>query len=89
MIADMMFGRGASPRDRRILRQKLRSLAARGPAGWWRIAKNLVRFGLGAGQEHPASPQFWQAALREAGFSDVTFEQVVAEAGIVRGVRSR
>lgn len=89
VIADMMFGRGASPRDRRILRQKLRSLAARGPAGWWRIAKNLVRFGLGVGQEHPASPQFWQAALREAGFSDVTFEQVVAEAGIVRGVRSR
>ena len=64
-----------------------RSLAAKGPGGWWRIAKNLARYGLGVGQEHPATPEFWQAALRDAGFTDVVFEPVVAEAGIVRGVR--
>lgn len=89
VIADMMFGRGASQRDRDILRQKAGALAARGPAGWWRIAKNLTRYGLRIGQEHPASPQFWEAALREAGFCEVCFEPVVAEAGIVSGVKPR
>ena len=87
VIADMMFGRGGSPRDRRILHQKVIALAAKGPGGWWRIAKNLARYGLGVGQEHPATPEFWQAALRDAGFTDVQFQPVVAEAGLVRGIR--
>jgi SAM-dependent methyltransferase len=39
VIADMMFGRGGSPRDRQILHQKVIALAAKGPGGWWRIAK--------------------------------------------------
>ena len=87
VIADMMFGRGASQRDRDILRQKVTALAAKGPGGWWRIAKNLARYGLGIGQEHPATPEFWQSALRDAGLADVVFQPVVAEAGIVRGLR--
>jgi ubiquinone/menaquinone biosynthesis C-methylase UbiE len=87
VVADMMFGRGGSQRDRQILRQKVAVLAAKGPAGWWRIAKNLGRYGFGVGQEHPATPEFWQAALRDAGFTDITFEPVVAEAGIIRGFR--
>ena len=87
VIADMMFGRGGSQRDRRILQTKVAALAAKGPGGWWRIAKNLGRFGLGIGQEHPATPEFWLAALREAGFTEVVFQPVMAEAGIVRGVR--
>ena len=87
VIGDMMFGRGASQRDRDILRQKVIALAAKGPGGLWRIAKNLVRYGLGVGQEHPATPEFWQAALRDAGFTDVNFRPVVAEAGLVHGVR--
>jgi ubiquinone/menaquinone biosynthesis C-methylase UbiE len=86
VVADMMFGRGASQRDRAILRQKAAALAAKGPGGWWRIVKNLTRYGLGVGQEHPATPEFWQAALRDAGFAEVVFEPVVAEAGIVRGI---
>ena len=87
VIADMMFGRGGSPRDREILSAKIAALAAKGPGGWWRIAKNLIRYGLGVGSEHPAPPEFWLAALRDAGFADVTFEPVVAEAGLVHGVR--
>jgi ubiquinone/menaquinone biosynthesis C-methylase UbiE len=87
VIADMMFGRGASQRDREILRDKVTALASKGPAGWWRIAKNLTRYGLGVGHEHPAGPQFWQEALRDAGFTGVRFEPVVAEAGIVSGTR--
>lgn len=88
VIADMMFGRGGSERDWAILRQKVAVLAAKGPGGWWRIAKNLTRFGLGVGQEHPAPPGLWQRALRDAGFTAVRFEPVVAEAGIVHGIRS-
>jgi len=88
VIADMMFGRGASQRDRDILIQKVTALAAKGPGGWWRIAKNLTRYGLGVGQEHPATPEFWQTALRDAGFTEVRFEPVVAEAGIVSGIRA-
>jgi SAM-dependent methyltransferase len=42
VIADMMFGRGGSRRDRAILRQKVAALAAKGIGGWWRIAKNLT-----------------------------------------------
>jgi SAM-dependent methyltransferase len=87
VIADMMFGRGTTRRDREILRDKVRTLASRGPAGWWRIAKNLTRYGLGVGHEHPATPQFWQLTLRDVGLTDVRFEPVVAEAGIVSGAR--
>lgn len=85
VIADMMFGRGGSPRDRSILRQKVAALAAKGPGGWWRIVRNLMRYGLRVGDEHPVSPEFWQEALRDAGFTDVAFDPVIAEAGIVRG----
>lgn len=87
VLADMMFGRGTTPRDRRILREKVAALAAKGPGGWWRIARNLTRYGFRTGHEHPASPEFWQEALRDEGFTDVIFEPVVAEAGIVRGTR--
>jgi ubiquinone/menaquinone biosynthesis C-methylase UbiE len=87
VIADMMFGRGGTRRDREIMLQKMTALAAKGPGGWWRIAKNLTRYGLGVGEEHPATPEFWQTALRDAGFTGVVFEPVVAEAGIVHGVR--
>jgi ubiquinone/menaquinone biosynthesis C-methylase UbiE len=89
VIADMMFGRGSTQRDREILLQKVTALAAKGPGGWWRIAKNLTRYGLGVGQEHPATPEFWQTALHDAGFTEVVFEPIIAEAGIVHGVRPR
>jgi ubiquinone/menaquinone biosynthesis C-methylase UbiE len=87
VIADMMFGHGGSERDRAILRQKAAALAAKGPGGWWRIAKNLGRYGLGVGQEHPAPPELWTRALRDACFAEVEFEPIVAEAGLVHGIR--
>jgi ubiquinone/menaquinone biosynthesis C-methylase UbiE len=87
VIADMMFGRGGSQRDRAILRQKVAALAAKGVGGWWRIAKNLFRYGLRVGPERPATPEFWQQALRDAGPAEVSFQPVAAEAGIVCGVR--
>lgn len=87
VIADMMFGRGGTARDRQILREKALALAKKGPGGVWRIAKNLTRYGFGVGGEHPATPQFWQDALRDAGYADVAFRPVVAEAAIVSGTR--
>ena len=74
---------GDTPRKRR------RRSPSGGQPGGGAIAKNLARYGLGVGHEHPATPQFWQLALRDAGFTDVRFEPVVAEAGIVSGTRPR
>lgn len=85
VVADMMFGRGASQRDRAIIRNKLVSLARQGPGGLWRIAKNLWRFGVRRGTEMPASPEFWQGALSSTGFEAISFDPVVAEAGVVTG----
>jgi ubiquinone/menaquinone biosynthesis C-methylase UbiE len=87
VIADMMFGRGASRRDRAILRQKVTALAAKGIGGWWRIAKNLARYGLHVGPEHPATPEFWQQALHDAGLTEVRYQPVVAEAAAGLGQR--
>jgi len=83
VIADMMFGRGGSRRDRAILWAKVRRLARKGPGGLWRIVKNAARFGVRRGTERPASPEFWIAALRRAGFVDVGFLPIVNEAGLV------
>lgn len=87
VIADMMFGKGTSKEDRTILLAKMKALAAKGPGGWWRIAKNIGRFGLGIGTDRPASPEFWQQALRDAGYRDVTFDRILAESGLVSGHR--
>lgn len=86
VVADMMFGRGGSAHDRRVLRQKVVTLAGKGPGGVWRIVKNLVRFGLGVGSERPAPPEFWLRAFRDAGLRGATYQPVVAEAGLVYAV---
>ncbi len=86
VIGDMMFGRGSTPRDRAIIGSKARTLAARGPAGWWRLAKNVVRFGLRL-QERPVTMSVWVRYLEEAGFVDVAAVPVVAEAAVVTGTK--
>ena len=86
-IADMMFGRGMSARDRKIARQKIVALLRKGPGGLWRIAKNLVRFGARVGMEQPAPPEAWMTMLRAAGFSDVRKSELPAEAAMVTAWR--
>jgi len=86
VIADMMFGRGGSARDRQILRIKIAALMRKGPHGAFRVVKNLVRFGLRIGVDRPVPPEFWVDSLQAGGFSDVRYEAIVAEAGIVTGV---
>lgn len=85
VIADMMFGRGGSARDRQIIRAKVAGLVAKGPGGLWRVVKNAVRFGLRVGTEMPSSPEFWTDALSAAGFVDVGYRPLVQEAGLVFG----
>jgi hypothetical protein len=86
VIADMMFGRGGSARDRAIIRGKLRILARRGLGGWWRIVKNSARY-LVRGQERPLSSESWTAFLEQAGFTAIKTSALVAEAGLVAGAR--
>ncbi len=82
IIGDMMFGRGATSEDRKIIYSKVQKLAKLGPGGWWRIAKNIVRFTLRV-QEKPVSVETWRRYLTEAGFVSIVFENVVGEGYIV------
>jgi hypothetical protein len=86
VIGDMMFGRGASTRDRDIIGSKIAVMVRRGPAGWWRLAKNVARFMLRL-RERPVSMQTWEGYFRKAGFSDVSVVPVVAEAAVASGTK--
>lgn len=86
VVGDMMFGRGANAHDREIIASKILTLARRGPAGWWRVAKNLARFGLRL-QERPVSIERWRQYFEEAGLAGVTTVPVVAEAAVVVGTK--
>lgn len=86
VIGDMMLGRGGTARDRQILASKVQALVRRGPGGWWRIAKGVLRLGLRV-QERPLSPDAWARLLRECGFSGATSAPVVAEAAVAWGTR--
>lgn len=87
LVADMMLGRGGDPRDRAVIRDKLTVFARRGPAGWWRILKNLTRFALRL-QERPLSPTAWCHLFERAGLREVRAIEVLAEAAMVVGVKS-
>jgi 2-polyprenyl-3-methyl-5-hydroxy-6-metoxy-1,4-benzoquinol methylase len=86
VLADMMFGRGATRSDRVIIRSKFRILASRGIGGWWRIVKNGYRF-LFRVRERPVSIGAWTTMLARAGFTGITAASIVAEAGLVTGRR--
>ncbi len=86
VVGDMMFGRGASARDRSIIASKVTVFLRRGPAGWWRIVKGIVRFSLRLG-ERPVTIERWQQYFEAAGFSDLSVTPIVAEAAVVAGVK--
>jgi ubiquinone/menaquinone biosynthesis C-methylase UbiE len=86
VIADMMFGRGTSSRDREIIRSKVAALARKGPGGWWRIAKNTARY-LVRVHERPVSADTWTDMLTRSGFTQVASATIVAEAALVTGQR--
>lgn len=84
VIGDMMFGRGADPHDRAIIREKAVALLRKGPGGAWRLAKGAWRFGART-SERPLPPAEWIRLLEAAGFRDVRARKVVSEAWIVSG----
>jgi ubiquinone/menaquinone biosynthesis C-methylase UbiE len=81
-FADMMFALGiVRARDRAVLGLLLRRMLAKGPAGVVRIARNGLRIARGR-WEHPASIEWWRAALLQAGFEDVFVRALEHEGGI-------
>jgi ubiquinone/menaquinone biosynthesis C-methylase UbiE len=86
VVGDMMFGRGGEARDREIIASKVKGMLRKGPAGWWRIAKNgaryLVRYG-----ERPVSMGAWVSFFERAGLIEVRAIPVVNEAAVVVGTR--
>lgn len=86
VVGDMMFGRGTDARDREIISSKVALMIRKGPAGWWRIAKNATRFLLRF-QERPVSIATWVEMFRAAGLHEVVAIPVVNEASVVRGTR--
>jgi hypothetical protein len=82
----MMFGRGAAAGDRAIIASKARGMLRRGPAGWWRLAKNIWRFSLRLG-EKPLPAATWELLVRGAGFEEVRTQRVVAEAWVLTATK--
>ncbi len=82
VLADMMFGRGGTSRDREIIASKIKILAKKGPGGWWRILKNAARYQLRM-QERPVSMAAWTSMMTASGFTDVTTSSIAAEAGLI------
>jgi ubiquinone/menaquinone biosynthesis C-methylase UbiE len=85
VIGDMMFGKGREARDRQIIASKIVSIGRRGPAGWWRLAKNGWRF-LVIRQECPVSIAQWESILSTAGFGAIRSDAIVAEAAVMSAV---
>ncbi len=86
VLGDMMFGRGGEARDRQIIASKLQLMLRKGPAGWWRIAKNAGRY-LMRFQERPVSMSAWMRMFEDAGLVDVRSVPVVNEAAVVVGIK--
>jgi SAM-dependent methyltransferase len=86
VVGDMMFGRGTTARDRTIIASKVAVLARRGPAGWWRLAKNAIRFTLRF-QERPVSMDTWTRYFEMAGLIGVSATPIVAEAAMIVGTK--
>ncbi|HEY5188054.1 MAG TPA: class I SAM-dependent methyltransferase [Solirubrobacteraceae bacterium] len=78
VIGDMMLGRGATSGDGAIIAAKVRAMVVRGPAGWWRIAKNLWRFALRV-KEKPLPVGAWERLVAAAGFESVQTTRIVQE----------
>jgi SAM-dependent methyltransferase len=86
VVGDMMFGRGADPGDRAVIASKAGILLRRGPGGWWRLLKNVVRFSVRLG-EKPIPPHRWAAMAHDAGFDGVTVNRLRAEAHLLKATK--
>ena len=81
VFADMMFSLSLGDRrNRSVIGSKARALLGKGLPGAWRLLRNIGRWLLGR-WEKPATPDWWEAALREAGFEEVSVEPLRHEGG--------
>lgn len=81
VVCDMMFALSLRRRDRRLLIDKVVAIAARGPSGFLRIARNAGRVAAGR-WERPSPPETWERMLRDRHFVEVRVDVVEREAGI-------
>jgi SAM-dependent methyltransferase len=86
VVSDIMVALTLRPGRSGPLWAKVAKIAKKGPAGFWRIGKNGVRWVIGTG-EYPADPSFWTAGLRSAGFTGVGHTPVGRETGVVWGFK--
>lgn len=87
VFGDMMFRVSVGDaRDRQVVKDKVRGMLRKGPAGVVRLVKNAARF-AGRRWEHPARAGWWEAALRDAGFVEVRLEVLAHEGGVAAAKR--
>ena len=87
VIGDMMFQVSLSDaRDRQVIADKVRSMLRKGPAGVARLVKNGARLAWRR-WETPARAEWWDQALRDAGFADVSVRVLDHEGGIASARR--
>ena len=89
VFGDMMFRVGLqNPRDREVVRDKVKAMLRRGVPGVVRLAKNAIRF-AGRRWEQPARADWWQQALERAGFGEIVVEVLAHEGGIASARRPK
>ncbi len=87
VVCDMMFGLSFCPRDRRIVAEKMKLIAAAGPAGFARLARNAIRI-IRRDWEHPARPEQWEQMLAARHFVDPVVVALEHEGGIAAARRA-
>lgn len=86
IVVDMMFSVSLRRDDRRVIGQKALQVLKKGPSGVVRLVRNATRVARGT-WEHPASPEWWNAAALEHGFQQASAERLEQEAGILIAVK--
>ena len=81
VVCDMMFGITLGVDDRRIVIDKVRSVARKGPGGLVRLARNAARIVAGR-WEYPVPVHGWRTLLEARRFAEIDVQLVEAEAGI-------
>lgn len=86
VVCDMMFSLSLSARDRAVIGGMLWTIARRGPAGLYRIAKNAARIATGR-WEKPTTQAAWETMLTRRRFEDITVRVLQNEAGLACATR--
>lgn len=87
VFGDMMFT--LDPRDRRdraVVAAKVQAMLRKGPGGAVRLARNGARIATGR-WERPVRASWWQQAMVDAQFDDVSVHALEHEGGLARACR--